>query len=111
MAMSILITAASVQGVLLLGAGIGDVGPELDIGPSELGILTALFFIASSITSGPAGRLVARIGWQTAVRVNAAAIGLLLLLIAGAANSKPPAGPRQVMPYSVWLQSQTEGHQ
>ena len=92
MAMSILITAASVQGVLLLGAGIGDVGPELDIGPSELGILTALFFIASSITSGPAGRLVARIGWQTAVRVNAAAIGLLLLLIAGAANSTVALG-------------------
>jgi MFS family permease len=85
--MSILLTAASVQGVLLLGAGIGDVGPELGIGPSELGILTALFFISSSITSGPAGRLVARIGWQAAVRFNAAAIGVLLLVIAGLAWS------------------------
>jgi len=83
MAMSILITAASVLGVLLLGAGIGDVGPEFGIGPSQLGVLTALFFISSSVTSGPAGRLVARVGWQAAVRFNAAAIGVLLLVIAG----------------------------
>jgi len=87
MATAVLITATSVLGVLLLGAGIGDVGPDLDIGPSQLGLLTALFFAAAAVSSPAAGRLVAHIGWQRALRINAAVIGILLLTIAVAARS------------------------
>ncbi len=90
--MAILITAASAQGVLLLGAGIGDVGPELGIGPAELGVLTALFFGSAAFTSAPAGRLVQRIGWQKAVRIIALAEGSLLLAIAALAHSQVVLG-------------------
>ena len=87
MAMSILTIASSAQGVMLLGAGIGEIGPELGIGPEQLGLLTALYFGAAAVTSSPAGRVVERIGWQKALRINATAIGVLLLMIARFANS------------------------
>ncbi|NND04083.1 MAG: MFS transporter [Acidimicrobiia bacterium] len=87
MAMSILVVAASAVGVMLLGAGIGDIGPDLEIGPGEIGILTAAFFTAAAITSSRAGRIVERIGWQRAVRINAVLIGLILLSIASLVDS------------------------
>lgn len=79
MVMSILVVASSAVGVMLLGAGIGDIGPDLNIGAGGLGVLTAVFFSAAAMTSSRAGRVVDRIGWQTALRINAALIGLLLL--------------------------------
>lgn len=80
--MSILVVASSAVGVMLLGAGIGDIGPDLDIGAGEIGILTAAFFTAAALTSSKAGRLVARIGWQRAVRINAVLMAVLLIAIA-----------------------------
>ncbi len=87
MAMSILLAASSAVGVMLLGAGIGDIGPELDIGPGEIGILTAAFFTAAALTSSRAGQVVETIGWQKAVRITAALIGTLLLAIAAFVDS------------------------
>ena len=83
MTMAILVVATSAVGVMLLGAGIGDIGPDLGIGAAELGMLTAVFFAAAAVTSAQAGRVVERIGWQRAIRINSTIIGTLLLAIAG----------------------------
>lgn len=79
---AILIVTVSTQPVFLLGAGFLRIGPELGFGPAGLGVLTALFFLAASAASTPMGRVVERIGWQPAIRVNAIASSAVSLLIA-----------------------------
>ena len=67
---AILIVTVSTQPVFLLGAGFLRIGDELGFGPAGLGVLTAAFFLTASIASAPLGRVVERIGWQRAMRLN-----------------------------------------
>jgi MFS family permease len=85
--LAILIVVVSTQPVFLLGAAFLSVGPELGFGTTGLGVLTAGFFLSASLASAPLGRVVQRIGWKQAVRFNATASGVILLLIAGVARS------------------------
>ncbi len=95
LAVTILIVTLSTQPVFLLGAGFLQLGDDLGFGPAGLGALTAAFFLTASAASAPLGRVVQRIGWRTAIRVNAVASGTLLLVIA--------AGARHVAAFAVLL--------
>ena len=79
---AILIVTVSTQPVFLLGAAFLQVGSEFGFGPTGLGVLTALFFLTASLASTPLGRVVERIGWQRAMRFNAAGSAVTSLLIA-----------------------------
>lgn len=85
--LAIVIVVVSTQPVFLLGAAFLDVGPEFGFGTTGLGLLTAAFFLTASITSAPLGRVVQRIGWPIAMRINAAISGVILVLIAVVAHS------------------------
>ncbi len=85
--LSVFVVAVSTQPVFLLGAAFLDIGPEFGFGPRGLGMLTAAFFLTASVTSAPLGRVVERIGWQRAMRINLAGSSILLLAIAVAGRS------------------------
>lgn len=85
--LAVVIVVVSTQPVFLLGAGFLGIGPEFGFGTTGLGALTAAFFLTASISSAPLGRLVQRIGWQRAMRINATVSGLILVLIAVIADS------------------------
>ncbi len=83
---AILIVTVSTLPVFLLGAGFLQIGRELGFGPTGLGALTAAFFLTAALASAPLGRIVERLGWQRAMRVNAAASGILAIGIAALAR-------------------------
>ncbi len=85
--LSILLVAVSTQPVFLLGAAFPRIGPDLGFGPSGLGVLTAVFFLTASVASTLLGRVVQRIGWQRAMRINAVWSSGVLAAIAVAARS------------------------
>ncbi len=86
LALSVLIVTLSTQPVFLLGAGFLQIGDDLGFGAAGLGALTAAFFLTASAASAPFGRVVHRIGWRTAIRVNAIVSGALLVAIAAGAR-------------------------
>jgi predicted MFS family arabinose efflux permease len=86
-ALAISVVVVSTQPVFLLGAAYLRIGPELDFGTTGLGVLTAAFFLSASVASAPLGRVVQRVGWRQAVRVNATGSGVILVLIATTAHS------------------------
>jgi MFS family permease len=86
-ALAVTIIVVSTQPVFLLGAAFLDIGPEFGFGTTGLGALTALFFLTASVSSAPLGKVVQRIGWQQAMRINATVSGTLLVVFAvGARN-------------------------
>jgi MFS family permease len=78
---SVLTITASALPVFLVGAAFIQMGPELGFSAAGLGVLTAVFFLSSALSSAPLGRVVERIGWRTAIRINAAVAGLVLIAI------------------------------
>jgi MFS family permease len=84
--LAILAIAVSTQPIFLASAAIGSMGDEVGFGPGELGVLTAVFFLTAGVSSAPLGALVARLGWRTALRVNALGAGGVLLLISVAVD-------------------------
>jgi len=88
-AVAIAVVVISTQPVFLLGAAFLRIGPEFGFGTTGLGALTAAFFLTASAASAPLGRVVQRIGWSRAMRLNVAVSGVLLLLIATLARSLP----------------------
>lgn len=82
MLVSITVVTISTLPVFLVGSGFIQIGDELGFGPAWLGVLTASFFLSASISSTPLGRVVERIGWQRAMRINAAASATVSLSIA-----------------------------
>ncbi len=84
---SVLLITASTQPVFLLGASFFDIGPEFGFGPTGLGALTAVFFVTAALASVPLGRVVERIGWRTAMRLNAAGSAIAAAAIAAFADS------------------------
>jgi MFS family permease len=85
--LAVTIVVVSTQPVFLLGAAFFDVSADLEFGTTGLGALTAAFFLTASISSAPLGKLVQRVGWRSAMRVNATVSGVLLLAIAGLARN------------------------
>lgn len=81
LAVAVLVVTASTQPVFLLGAAFVDMGPELGYGPTGLGILTGTFFLTSAAASTPLGKLVERLGWRRAMRLNALSSCLLVAAI------------------------------
>ena len=86
LALAILAIAVSTQPIFLASAAIGSMGEEIGFGPGELGVLTAVFFLTAGVASAPLGALVERLGWRTALRLNAFGAGAVLLLISVAVD-------------------------
>jgi MFS family permease len=84
--LAILVVTAATQPVFLLGAGFVSMSEELGFGATGLGVLTAAFFLTASVTSTPLGRVVERIGWQRAMRINTVGSAMTLALIATTAH-------------------------
>lgn len=73
---------SSVMGTLpvfLVGGLSVFIRDELGIGPSELGLVVATFFLSSAVTSAPGGRMTERIGARRSMLAAAAVAGLALL--------------------------------
>lgn len=102
MALAILVVTVSTQPVFLLGAAFLQIGDELGFGPTGLGVLTALFFLTASVSSAPLGKMVERIGWQRAMRINVVASLTMTLLIAAVARHIIVLGLLLVLAGSVY---------
>ncbi len=74
-----LLIAVGTLPVFLLGAGAITIGKDVGFRAGGLGYLTAAFFLTAGVVSFPIGRLVERIGWRTAMRINVIGTGVLLL--------------------------------
>ena len=68
--LSILLVAVDALPAFLMGAGAVTMGEDIGFGASGLGYLTAAFFLTAAAVSTPIGRVVERIGWQRAMRIN-----------------------------------------
>ena len=86
---AILIVSLSTQPVFLLGAGYFRIGEDLGFSLTGLGGLTALYFLTASAVSPFMGRVVQRIGWRRAMRINAVGLSAVLVAIALFARSTP----------------------
>lgn len=85
--LGVLVVTTSTQPVFLVGAAFFQIGPEFDLGPLGLGLMTAAFFLTSSITSPILGRWVQRVGWRRAMRINTATSSVLMMSTALLADS------------------------
>ena len=87
LALAILIVALSALPVFLVGATFLQLQQEIELTITGLGVATALFFLTASIASASLGRVVERIGWRVAIRVNSVSSALILVAIALFATS------------------------
>ncbi|MCZ6505979.1 MAG: MFS transporter, partial [Actinobacteria bacterium] len=87
LALAILIVALSALPVFLVGATFLQLQREIELTTTGLGVVTALFFLTASIASPSLGRVVERIGWRVAIRVNSVSSALVLVAIALFATS------------------------
>lgn len=78
---SVLAITTSALPVFLAGAAFFQMGPDLEFTAVGLGVLTAAFFLSAALASAPLGRVVERIGWRAAIRINSAVAGAVLLAI------------------------------
>jgi MFS family permease len=78
---SVLAITTSALPVFLAGAAFFQMGPDLGFTAVGLGVLTASFFLSAALASAPLGRVVERIGWRAAIRINSAVAGSVLLAI------------------------------
>jgi MFS family permease len=79
---AIVMVMVSTLPVFLTGASFLQLKADIGLGATSLGIVTAAFFLTASITSTPLGRLVERIGWRTAMRINCLVSATVVVLIA-----------------------------
>jgi MFS family permease len=85
--LAILIVALSTQPVFLIGAAFIQINEDIALSTTTLGLLTAAFFLTASLSSAPLGKTVERIGWRTAIRINAAISAAVLLAVGFFADS------------------------
>lgn len=83
---SIVMVMVSTLPVFLTGASFLQLEEDIGLTPTTLGVVTAAFFLTASITSTPLGRLVERIGWRTAMRINCVVSAAIVILIAFVAD-------------------------
>lgn len=84
---AVMTVTIATQPVFLLAAASPQAGPELGFGPIGLGLYTTAFFLAASVASTPAGRMVERIGWPRAMRLTMVGAITTLLSIAAFAHT------------------------
>lgn len=87
--LSVLIVALSTQPVFLLGAAFLQLEDDLGLSITGLGALSAAFFLTAAIASAPLGRVVERIGWHRAMKINCVGSSAVLVAIALFARSVP----------------------
>ncbi len=85
--LAILLVALAAQPVFLLAASFLQLEEDIGLTTTRLGVLTAAFFLTAAIASAPLGRLVERIGWQSAMRINVVGSAASLAAIAAFARS------------------------
>lgn len=81
---SVVMVMVSTIPVFLAGAAFIQLEQDIGLTATSMGAVVAAFFLTASITSTPLGRLVERIGWRTAFRVNcvvSAFTGVLIALL------------------------------
>ncbi len=82
-------TTVTVLPVFLVGGLAVQIGAELDFGPAGLGLVVALYFGVSALTSLPAGVLVERFGAALTSRIGILTVSASMLAIALSARSYP----------------------
>jgi predicted MFS family arabinose efflux permease len=87
--LSVLIVTLSTQPVFLLAAAFIQLEDDLGLSITGLGALSATFFLTAAIASAPLGRVVERIGWQRAMKINCVGSAAVLVAIALFARSVP----------------------
>ena len=87
--LSVLIVTLSTQPVFLLAAAFIQLEDDLGLSITGLGALSATFFLTAAIGSAPLGRVVERIGWQRAMKINCVGSAAVLIAIALFARSVP----------------------
>jgi MFS family permease len=87
--LSVLIVTLSTQPVFLLAAAFIQLEDDLGLSITGLGALSATFFLTAAIASAPLGRVVERIGWQRAMKINCVGSAAVLSAIALFARSVP----------------------
>jgi len=87
--LSVLIVTLSTQPVFLLAAAFIQLEDDLGLSITGLGALSATFFLTAAIASTPLGRVVERIGWQRAMKINCVGSAAVLVAIALFARSVP----------------------
>ena len=78
---AIVMVMVSTLPVFLAGASYLQLNSDIGLTPIGLGAVTAAFFLTASVTSTPLGRLVERIGWRNAMRINLVVSALIMLMI------------------------------
>ena len=68
--------------IFLAGSSFLQLEADIGLTATSLGLLTAVFFLTAAITSAPLGRLIERIGWKTAMRINCVVSASIVVLIA-----------------------------
>lgn len=89
---SIVMVMVSTLPVFLAGASFIQLEKDIGLTATSLGAVTAAFFLTASITSTPLGRLVERIGWRKAFRINCVLSAFTGVLIAVLVNSPVSLG-------------------
>ncbi len=84
---AILMVMVSTLPVFLAGAAFVQLEEDIGLTATSLGIVTAAFFLTASITSTPLGRLVEKIGWRSAMRINCLVSAVVIVLIAFVVHS------------------------
>ncbi len=87
--LSVLIVTLSTQPVFLLAAAFLQLDDDLGLSITGLGALSAAFFLTAAIASAPLGRVVERMGWQWAMKINCGGSSAVLVAIALFARSVP----------------------
>lgn len=85
--MAIAAVTFSVMPAFMTGALAVQMGAELGIDISTLGLLIGLFFTASAAASPLMGRIVERTGWQLGIRTAVVGSGIIMICIALLARS------------------------
>ncbi len=84
--LAVVIVSLGTQPVFLLGAGYVQIGREFGFSATGLGVITSTFWLTAAAVSPLAGRVVQRIGWRRAMKVNA--LGAIVVLIAIAVGAR-----------------------
>ncbi len=85
--LAILLVALAAQPVFLLAASFLQLEEDIGLTTTRLGVLTAAFFLTAATASAPLGRMVERIGWKSAMRINVVGSAVVLAAIAVFARS------------------------
>ncbi len=87
--MAIAAVTVSVMPAFMTGALAVQMGAELGIDISTLGLLIGLFFTASAAASPLMGRIIERTGWQLGIRTAVVGSGIIMICIEGTPRSPP----------------------